>query len=67
MKSMKRQKLEPGSLHIVYPFQHQLTFTSGLGNHKKLYLSMYDFPAETRNYSIFLAFIASSFRVTEED
>ena len=32
---MERQKLEPGSLHIVYPFQHQLTFTSGLGNHKK--------------------------------
>ena len=27
---------------------------------------MYDFLAETRNYSIFLAFIASSFRVTEE-
>ena len=32
---MKRQKLELGSLHIVYPFQHQLTFTSGLGNHNK--------------------------------
>ena len=28
---------------------------------------MYDFHAETRNYSISLAFIASSFRVTEED
>ena len=28
---------------------------------------MYDFLSETRNYSIFLAFIASSFRVTEED
>ena len=28
---------------------------------------MYDFLAETRNYSIFLAFIASSLRVTEED
>ena len=35
VKSMKRQKLEPGSLHIVYLFQHQLTFTPGLGNHKK--------------------------------
>ena len=28
---------------------------------------MYDFLVEIRNYSIFLAFIASSFRVTEED
>ena len=28
---------------------------------------MYDFLADTRNYSIFLAFIASSFSVTEED
>ena len=35
VKFMKRQKLEPGSLHIVYPLKHQLTFTSGLGNHKK--------------------------------
>ena len=38
MKSMKRQKLEPGSLHIVYLFHHQLTFTSGLGNHKKNFI-----------------------------
>ena len=28
---MNRQKLEPGSLRIVYLFQHQLTFTLGLG------------------------------------
>ena len=35
---MKRQKLKPGLLHIAYLFQHQLTFTSGLGNHKKNYL-----------------------------
>ena len=35
---MKRQKLEPGSLHIVYLFQHQLTFTAGLGNHKKNFI-----------------------------
>ena len=28
---------------------------------------MYDFLAEIQNYSIFLAFIASPFRVTEED
>ena len=34
-KFMKRQKLKPGLLHNVYLFQHQLTFTSGLGNHKK--------------------------------
>ena len=27
-----RQKMEPGSLCVVYLFQHQLTFTSGLGN-----------------------------------
>ena len=33
---MKRQKLEPGSLYILYLFQHQLTFKSGLGNHKKI-------------------------------
>ena len=32
---MNRQKLEAGSLHIAYPFQYQLTFTSGLGNHNK--------------------------------
>ena len=31
---MKRQKMEPGSLCIVYLFQHQLTFTLGLGNKK---------------------------------
>ena len=32
---MKIQKLEAGLLHIVYLSQHQLTFTPGLGNHKK--------------------------------
>ena len=29
---MLRQKVEPGSLCSVYLFQHQLKFTSGLGN-----------------------------------
>ena len=29
---MLRQKMEHGSLCIVYLFLHQLTFTSGLGN-----------------------------------
>ena len=47
VKFMKRQKPEPGSLHSVYLFQHQLTFTSGLGNYKKkkLYLmkKLYEF------------------------
>ena len=35
---MKRQKPKPGSLHIVYLFQRQLTFTSGLGNHNKNFI-----------------------------
>ena len=30
--------MEPGSLCIVYLFQHQLKFTSGLGNEETLYL-----------------------------
>ena len=35
--------------------------------HLDLYQSLYDFFAEASNYSMTLAFIANSFRVTEED
>ena len=32
VRVMLRQKMDTGSLCIVYLFLHQLTFTSGLGN-----------------------------------
>ena len=37
------------------------------GTHLDLYQSLYDFIAEARNYSGFLAIIGSLFRVTKED
>ena len=40
MRVVLRQKLDTGSLCIVYQFLHQLTFTSGLGNKENTLLHL---------------------------